>query len=75
MPYASHEVALARKRVWARENPRVEPRPRAIEAEDENWVVLTCSICSGLFDIPHKRTGRLPNKCDECRGTAAGRAA
>ena len=38
-----------------------------IEGEDERWIVLVCSECFGLFDVPKRRgAGLLRSKCDDC---------
>lgn len=35
---------------------------------DENWFVLTCVLCQGLFDVPRRSdTRHLPELCDGCR--------
>lgn len=65
MPYVDKEQALAYKRAWARANPRPRTRSERIEGEDSNWFVLTCQHCFRPFDVPKRRTGRLPSSC--CR--------
>ena len=53
-----------RKREWARANPKPQPLlPDRVEAADRNWLVLTCTRCFSLFDVPRNRRGRLPEVC------------
>jgi hypothetical protein len=76
MPYADREVALARKRAWAKANPPAKVsdldsvhtmlRSERVQGGDENWVVLVCEDCFEFFDSP-RGTGKYLKLCRACR--------
>lgn len=63
MPFADPETRRAYSRDWSRAHPRIAMLPDKVEAADDHWLVLVCSACSGFFDVPRGRPGRLPSLC------------